>query len=348
MTNDRMPIKDRRVPSSIFLFIVFSFSFSIGCQHIEKAVGREDVIVTVSEEGEWKRLESLLRGIFEREEPYSLERRPFFELRQVSPGDFDLYQFRKNLLLVGVFGSNPLIQELLTEEAKGEVLSKKALLFEMRDPWVEGQSLLIATGVDGDTLSSLLKNYGEYLFNFYKEEVSRRTVKRIYADGYEEEMALRFKGYYGWTLRLPEGYRIALEDSLGRFVQMIRNSPDRLITLYWEGWEGGPDQVFSLLKECIDLRDTLAERYFGGDVVLRDRVQKEEVPFQGRKALRVVGHWENEKKVMGGPFVSYCFIQEGRFYFLDLHLFAPGEKKWLYLLQLEEIAKTFEAGGVLP
>jgi hypothetical protein len=296
----------------------------------------------ISEKENWENVVEHLTRNLEVEEPYSLERRRQFNLEWVSPEKFHRFQFRKNLLLIGILEQDSLIQELLTDKAKEEVVSRQAQVFEKRDAWATGQSLLIITATNRDSLVSIVKRYGEVIHRFYMGEVRRRTDQKIYGDGFEEELAGHLKESYGWYIQLPKGYQVAREDSMGKFVQFIRHFPDRIITVYWEKREI-PLQV----GECLDLRDSLARRYFDGDIVMRDRVRGDSLNLNGRKTLRLTGYWENEEKVIGGPLITYCFIHEGLFYLLDLHVFAPGEKKWLYLLQLEQIAKTFDAERVL-
>lgn len=324
----------------LVLGTLFFLISTTACQRVHEAGGREDVIIVISEEEEGGQLHHLLREILEKGEPYSLERRPFFEMEWVSPERFEVYQYRKNILLIGELERNPIMRELLTEKAIQDVISQKVLLFEKRDPWAKGQYLLVVTGVHPEDLSSLLKQSGEILFRFFEKEVSHRISTMIYKDGTEETITQHLKETYDWSLSLPKGYTISREDSQQKMIQMIHHFPDRLITVSWEEEEG--KMVYLTEKEILDLRDSLFKRNFEGDLVMRDRVQSEEVNWLGKKSLRLVGYWENDEKVMGGPFISYSFLEGGRSYFLDLHLFAPGKKKWLYLLQLEEIAKTFE------
>jgi hypothetical protein len=53
---------------------------------------------------------------------------------------------------------------------------------------------------------------------------------------------------------------------------------------------------------------------------------------------------------MGGPFITYCFYDssQGRRYLLDTHLFAPGEKQYFLMKQLELVANTFATGDSVP
>ncbi|MBM3315986.1 DUF4837 family protein, partial [candidate division WOR-3 bacterium] len=67
----------------------------------------------------------------------------------------------------------------------------------------------------------------------------------------------------------------------------------------------------------------------------------ESIGFMGGPCLRLRGVWQNPGEVIGGPFVSYSFSYQGRFFMLDGTLFNPGERKLDNLFQLEAVIRTF-------
>jgi hypothetical protein len=58
--------------------------------------------------------------------------------------------------------------------------------------------------------------------------------------------------------------------------------------------------------------------------------------------LKIRGVWQNPKLVAGGPFVSYCFNYQNRFYYLDGMVFNPGKHKLDNQNQIDVILQTFE------
>jgi hypothetical protein len=83
--------------------------------------------------------------------------------------------------------------------------------------------------------------------------------------------------------------------------------------------------------------------YLQGDEVVSERVREHDVDFRGYRARKLDGHWENEAKVMGGPFTTYCFqdTATGTHYMVDYNVFAPGRRKWPITGQMEWIVQTF-------
>jgi hypothetical protein len=105
-------------------------------------------------------------------------------------------------------------------------------------------------------------------------------------------------------------------------------------------WEDSSNQQFT--KEyAVKLREKLGKIYLEGDFVLDTLLYESYGVFNSYPSIKLCGVWQNEEKIMGGPFRSYMFFGKGKLYFVDLHVFAPGEKKWFLLEQLESIATTF-------
>jgi hypothetical protein len=61
-------------------------------------------------------------------------------------------------------------------------------------------------------------------------------------------------------------------------------------------------------------------------------------------ATEVRGLWEVKKDFMGGPFISYTFVdtKNNRVITLDGYVFAPGERKHDLLKQVQAILLSFE------
>jgi hypothetical protein len=184
-------------------------------------------------------------------------------------------------------------------------------------------------------LSEIVGLAGPSAFRYFKQHCLERIGSRMYNQGIEEEVKLRLKGMYGWTLDLPKGYRIAAEDSSGGFVSFIKHYPERVILVRW-GFQ--TDE-----SSWIDTRNEMSMAYLQGDQAVPERVTETDTLFRGYSARRLAGHWENEEKVMGGPFVTYCFQDtvSGTYYMVDYNIFAPAKKKWPILGQMERIAQTF-------
>ena len=146
---------------------------------------------------------------------------------------------------------------------------------------------------------------------------------------------------YGWSVNVPFGYRILEAYPDSGIVTLAKDNPNRWLFVYWE--DGiHPDQITE--EWCIQKRDDITGRLFGGDRIVPGDVQVSQTEFGGKLAVVLQGIWENEKEWKGGPFKSYAFldIDQNRFYFIDMGLYAPNKDKLPYIRQVDLISQTFQ------
>lgn len=316
-----------------FLIFFLLVIWTAGCKMGTEAGGRETDVIVLCTDADWDQAGSALDKAFSVTEETPQEQRAF-DLMRADLEDLELYRFRKNLILMGGVRSS-VFDDILSEETKVMVRSGESFMFGSIDGWINGQILVMIVAPADRPLSDIVEMVGPRAVEYFRSHCLERIRSRIYRDGAEEEVKAHLKKSYGWSLDLPKGYRLATEDSSGGFVSFIRHNPERVILVHW-GFEKGA-------RTWIDVRNSMSLVYLQGDEVSPDRVTEETVNFRGHKARKLRGHWENEQKVMGGPFVSYCFQDtvSGVYYMVDYNVFAPTKRKWPILGQTEWIAQTF-------
>ena len=320
------------------------FLLFLGCQRFtKKAGGPEHRIIALCEEEVWEDVEPALSSALEKE-IFTPTKELVFQLQRVSWENFHLYRYRRSLLILGPSGAegeiSRLIGELLTEEGKRAVRAGEAHIFGKEDAWAEGQLLLVITASEGTPLNPIVESQKGSIYRFFDAGRTERIRKTIYGQGYQQEIARELEESYGWSLHLPLGYKTAEEDAKGNFISFIRHYPDRIIFVHWDDSKNRKIDPALFLSR----RNYFGDKYFEGDEIDPERTKTEWVEFQGRETLRIKGIWRNDEKVMGGPFQSYCFYDEeqGRFYLLDFHVFAPGKRKLPTLKELDLICQTFK------
>jgi len=302
-----------------------------------RAGGKKTEIITVCDETTYNLIEklldsSLLRIIYTPTKEY------IFSIKVVSPDKFPIYQYRRNIFIVGKLDT-PLIDSLLAPEAREQVASNKAYIFGKEDLYARGQSVLIVAAPKSEMLPQIIESDSDLVFNYFAEGIRKRLKNDLYEDGYQEDIAERFRVRYRFSIHIPPGWQFVKEDAKGRFVKFMRHYPDRVISIYWEN----KPKDFLTNEEAISIRDDIGKNYYEGDFIDNTRTEFYFVKFHGITAQKLDGIWQNNEKVMGGPFISYLFSAHNKFYLIDMHVFAPGEKKWYWLQQLELIVDTFEA-----
>jgi hypothetical protein len=319
---------------SILLFVILVACFAAsGCKIGQEAGGRETDVIVVAGEEDWQEAGAAVEEAFSEREKM-LDQQKIFDLIRVDEQDLELYRYRKNLLLVSRLDSD-LVKDVLAEDARVTVRSGESYMFGSLGAWIPEQILVVIVAPPDKSLEEVAKMTAPSAFKFFKDECLERIRRRIYRQGENQKLRALVEGKYGWTIDVPNGYEIADDDSAAGVVSLIRHNPERSLVVFW----GFPKDD----KSWADLRDEMAALYLQGDEVVRKTVSERATDFGGYEAKVLSGQWENERKLIGGPFVTYCFqdTSSGEYYMIDYNVFAPAEKKWPILGQLEWIARTF-------
>lgn len=325
---------------SLFLFLLF-----FGC--ISKyeppfAIGKATEIIVLCNNETWGEIDTLISDIFE-QEIHTPTTEKIFDIKVVLLSEINNFRYRKNCLVLGVLGDE-VIDSLLAKSAMKKLMEGENYFFGGQDLFIKGQYVLIVSAPTIHKLKEIIRANKEFIFNCYIDNVRRIIKDELYKDGYQEQLSDRLLKNYGFSISVPKGW-IIVKEGMG-FVEFIRHSPDRIISIQWEtspldlskSGESGLNK-----HVAIEMRNNIGHKYYDGDYVDTTLTSFFPVDFKaGIRAGKLIGIWQNDEQVMGGPFRSYVFSKDGKIYMIDMHVFAPGMKKWKHLEQLETIAETFK------
>ncbi len=212
-------------------------------------------------------------------------------------------------------------------------------LFKIPNAWVENQWVLVFVARERELLLPGLKLYSRRIRNTLTDLALEQMNRASYLRGVNKELTGKLGEHFGWTIDVPQKWLLEDKDSASNFIYIFGHFPDRSVFVHWS------DTVRELnLDSILSLRDRLTGSFYNGDSVDRSEVMVDTIDFLGVPALRVRGVWQNQKEVIGGPFVLYAFNYQNRFFMLDGVVYNPGEKKLSNLLQVEGIIRTFVPG----
>lgn len=318
------------------------FCILIGCTPPYKPphpVGKLTEIIVISEPELYSQVESLVVNTIERI-IYTPTTERIFEIKKTTPDKLAEFKYRQNILILGLTGT-PIIHSILAPNAMKELLAGSLYIFGSDSLFIPGQSVLVIAGPTMYKLAEIIKDNSELIFNYFAEGVRRRLKEDLYKDGYQKNLSAKLESMYDFSISIPNGWLVA-HNEFG-FVGFIRHYPDRIISIYWEDTPEvitSPDVKLDKSK-AISIRNKIGTLYYEGDYVQDTLTNFYWVNFHNLISAKLDGIWQNDEKVMGGPFKCYIFWKGGRLYVIDGHIFAPGEKKWKWLQQLEIIIDTF-------
>ncbi len=282
----------------------------------------------------------LLKTVFSRK-VVTVDEEDAYAFELLPPDMLNKHRNSRNLLLLTDLSRNDVlaqrVRRLLGKSETNRLMKGGGGYVVLSNREALGQTLAIVAGPNRGSLAGLIREKGELLFAEVDSTVIERTKDVLYLHGEQKAMSRYISSKYGWTLRIPKGFRVA-EDETGKLVKLVAHEPARLLFVHWRPSDGEPLNA----EQCLRLRSELVWEYYDEDVIEESMTSTADALFQGRPAVRIDGVWQNEKHVIGGPFFTFCFKERGRLYVIDCVVFAPGMDKAAFLKQLEALASTFK------
>jgi len=300
----------------------------LGCVSYEQYArgdARDVMIVFDGTLREARFLRDILQDTF-----YTPHAEPLFNIYPLQVEQFQSYRGYKNVVLLATYGARSfeLFQEAFGEKGSG--------MYKGKNIFADGDFVIGILASDEYNLLDFLNIHKEEIKNLLLERVNELYSVKTYFAGHNKKMKKEFGGKYGFTFDFPNGWAYAIEDT--NFVCIAKHYPDRFMSVYFESFERPLEK-----EDLIALRNSLGKRYFEGDRVEKDYTRASRIPFKGVLATRIYGVWQNDSLIRGGPFEMIAFNMNGRFYLIDMGVFAPEKlRKLEYLMRMELVARTFE------
>lgn len=328
------------------LCIVICVGLLGGCFRKPQSVGGDTELFVVADEDNWQVLEEDVGAVFERviDTP---QPEKVFSVHWVTPEEHQQYLTRKNIVLIGVLGSEGQIDEkvtnMLSPQVRAKVEAGEAFYLPKEDAYSENQLLMVLAGTSVTEVAEKLNANKERLYDVFHEELRQDTFAQMYQRMEQRDLEEELLAKYGWMVRIQHDYIINVDRADDNFVMLRRSLPERERWLFVHWLENAQPAIIDQ-QWMVATRNRLTQEYYAGDVVVEEFTSAQEVEFAGRAALKLVGLWENDEKRVGGPFRTYAFYDEpsNRVYLIDIAVFYPAGEKEPFLRQLDIMAHTFK------
>ena len=316
-----------------------------GCDTRGMAYGDVNSIIAVMSPELWAEVENDVYGALEPTIRTVRDEKRFTVTYQEPFAEFwtDLRRFRQ-ILLVGS-ATDPVVVEALDG---ANVQISQPGMHQIGDVWSRGQSItivLLPEGGGADDLRPYLADVNELLDVQYRQWV----YNRMYMSGVDSALADTLHAEAGFALLLPEVYRRTSTDS----VFVFRNDnpdPAELIREVVVTWRT-PIPSDLQAEDILEWREQVVAGYYSEPQVnALDNAQAEPMEYRGRYAYQIHAEWRNPPErgwPAGGPFITRAVLcdNQNRMYLIDSWLYAPGKKKYEYMIQLETILDSFRCGA---
>ncbi len=329
-----------------FVFSMTTLLAAAGCREVAfppaGSYSEVDLIVDGGRNGEWA---PLLIPLIAAERDYFVGTEPVFRIMSVAAEPGVDPPTVKNIVLCGVLdGSTAVggrIAHLLGEGGVKRVLSGEATILKRENVPLPGQLTLIITAATPEALRETLRERAEEIPEVIdascRERLRRHLLQRRRA-ALSEELRRR----WGFFIEIPTVYELYNESENPPGVELHRESPPRVLGVFWKEWERAPTLYDT--DALFDFRADYVRRQYDGDRMERDRVRYAYVRFGAYTAVRMSGYWYNDEYSLAGGYFDTYFVwseSEKLLWAVDCLVYAPGREKTSLIRELHAVAETF-------
>ena len=321
---------------------LFSFSFILalliglnscmdeGGRGKQKSVGNtSEILVVVQNEEQWDfRIGDVIREYLEQQQFGLNQAETTFKLSHITAASFsDMFQKHRNLIIVNIDEKAP-----------------KATIESITDYWAEPQQIFRITAPSVDAFVEVFeKNANTIIRKFNQSE--RNRIVSVFKTATRSEVIEKIKHDAGLTFVVPADYSIA--KSVPGFMWVRKEAAE-----YSQGFfiisEDYKDTAQFSTASIISRIDRYLKQYVPGSVDSSYmKIDEESLKpmatlasdFLVEYAIELRGIWRVEHDFMGGPFVSYTFVNPNNNKIITLYgyVYKPNKEKRDLLKQVEAI-----------
>lgn len=324
-----------------------------------KAFGKMNDVVVLSEKTIWEgAVGDSVRYYFGGEFPVTPRPEPLFDLRYYPTEKIEyeeaLQELRTYIVVVDLSDEESATTKMLKRDL-GQVKFDQA----KSDPefntsvgknkWATNQILIYIFGNSHDELFELIRTNFPAIATRIKNHDAEQLASLTYAAGDNLGLTEEINTRYGYDIRIPADFRVAVDDEKNNYF-WLRKEVDGIGTMSISFSEYPYQSTDQLTKESFkSIRDKHgSDRTYSAETNSIMRINDIDMPIlvypfnkDGSYGKEFRGIWELDNDFIGGPFISYLFINEKKntVLFVDTWVMAAGKSKRRYLQQLELIVK---------
>lgn len=296
----------------------------------QKSVGNtSEILVVVQNEEQWEfRIGEVIREYLEQPQFGLNQNENIFNLSHITASSFsEMLQKHRNLIIV-----------IIDEKAP------KATIESINDYWAEPQQIFRITAPNAEAFVDVFeKNSGTIIRKFNQSE--RNRIVSVFKTATGNKAVEQIKHDAELTFVVPADYSVAKSEP--GFIWVRKEAAE-----YSQGFfiisEDYQDTAQFSTASILARTNRYLQQYVPGSVdssyMIIDEVSLEPMAtlaydFLVEYAIEIRGIWRVEHDFMGGPFVSYTFVNPNNNKIITLHgyVYKPNKEKRDLLKQVESI-----------
>jgi hypothetical protein len=350
-----------------FLFVLILTIF-ISCsdkESLPNASGRTGDIFLIMDSLQWKGpLGKALDSIFSAEMQGLPRKESIFHMRWIDPRKLNyVLKQRRNLIYAVTLDQRSvgasIIRKTFTPESLAKIKADPNLFSQnIEDLFAKNQEVLFLFGNTEQELVKKIRTYGTQLVTHFDARERERLTQALFKAKQSKGIPGMLRKKFNAEMKVPFGFQLVANDSNFFWLRQINPQDDKDIFITRKRYTS-PDQFKR--DSLITWRDKICRYNIFEDPERIDTylltetsipykpVITKETTFNGKFAVEMRGLWRTNNLTMGGPFVSYAFVDEplGMLYYIEGFTFSPGKDQREIMRELETIIYTFKTSNEL-
>ena len=284
-----------------------------------------------------------------------------FSIRYVDPRKINsVLKQVKNIIFVSTLDSHSkgskIINNYFTKESRKQIKeNKKLFVFTDQDVFAREQEVMYLFGQNERQLIEHIVTNRSQLQSHFNSIENDRLKKGLYKAREVVGINQLLTKDHNCTMRIPSGYQLVESKEGFIWVRRIEAQVDKDIFIAYQNFDN--EEIF-LPENILKLRKSITSKYLFDDPEdLNTFVTTQEympliydkVNFNDKYAIRTKGLWKTNNNAMGGPFLSYTFVDEAlnRLYYIEGFIYSPGKSQREYMREVAVILSTFKTSKEL-
>lgn len=314
----------------VALFVVSSCDDNIKRSGLPRSIGNtSEVLVVLQSEKQWdNQIGISIKEHLAKDQYGLMQVEPIFDLAHVTVNNFsDMFKKHRNILIVNI--------DKKATETKAEMFKNK---------WSDPQRIIRITSPNSTVFANDFSEYTEGIISDYSE-AERSRILSVFRPSSKNEVLKKVRDKFSLDITVPQGFYVAKTAPGFMWIRKEVTDFSQGIIIISEPYVN--EEQFS--KNSIIARTNRdLKRYIPGEsegtymAITEDfipAISAQIEDFTSEYAVEIRGVWNVEHDFMGGPFVSYTFVDSKNDQILTVYgyVYHPNKKKRNLLRQLEAI-----------
>lgn len=238
-------------------------------------------------------------------------------------------------------------KNIIEVEIKPEL--EKAVAETAEDLWAAPQRYV---KISAPTITAWVELFDQQkeVYQQWFDKVERARIMNVFRPNKDEDIASAIAKRFGFELTVPQGFFVAKDEADFMWIRKEQERSSACLVIYQTPYK---DTVQFSTASLVAMRDMMMQQYIPGPLEGSYMgTETEFVPplvrsvkdYPAGYTVEMRGMWRVVNDFMGGPFVSYTFVNPstGQLVTVEGYYYEPNQKKRNQMLQLESIAYSLK------